>query len=217
MLTEIRTCSENHNPSDRPTSESSVFLHPQLRGFARQIANRRRAWWQGTTTHDVAELVLISDFISRDGGQFLVDTARDYPDSFDRRVYSRMDNRSRSLFQKEFCSPRRSNGAAAHNQVNGLDLSQLVDHRSLDSDPSKTAERNDLIEALRNAIEVNLNATEINVIDQLFFRNQSLKATALILNCKKAKVRRIKRTAIAKLHRALSPRVNTARLQSSAN
>lgn len=184
--------------------EAGVCERRELCSMVRQIANRRRVWWARWASRKDAEFLMIADFITRNGGQFLLDTATNFPDEFSRRLYSRLDNRARQLFASEFGSQGRRSRAVDRQQLTGLDLSLMADLCSTDADPAKTAAFNEMREAVQNAIATVLNEFERAVIDHLFFQGDSLAATALFQTCTKPQVRRIRDSAIAKLKTELT-------------
>lgn len=216
MLSSDYSIPVNHAPSQR-FDANSMFQDQKLMGIVRQITNRRRVWWQRATTRDVAAMVLIADFISRGGATFLLETAQRHPKSFGRRVYSRLDNRARWLFQSEFGQPGHRKRTQDARPVMTTSFSETVDPRSLEDSPSTNAELHDTRAALRDAIAANLSDVEIEVIDQFFFREKSLESTAQALKLRKSTVRRIKNSAILKLRRVLNAGVNRPEHRVSAS
>ena len=189
---------------NNPTCESIECEHPQFRLAVRRVTCRRRVWWCRAITQEEAEWSLMADFIVRGGRQFLAETTSQYSPEFSKRLHKRLQNHASHLFRADFGTSWHRTVRGKVRDCTGLDLDQIVDPRSVESDPVVTAERDDICSKVRTVMAAALRPIELAVIKCRFFEGLSVSETASTLNLTQWQVCRIQTTALAKLRIVLA-------------
>ncbi len=184
--------------------ESMGCEHPRFHSTVRRVVRSRRASWCRALTQKEAEWTLIADFIARDGLLFLAASSDQDPHEFNERVFRRLNNHARHLFQADYNEHRHRTARGVVLDLTGLELSQYVDRRSISIDPSEAAEQNEINVSVRKAMISTLCPIEMEVIESRLMQGSSIDDTASLLNLTKSQVRRIQTTAVMKLRIALA-------------
>lgn len=195
--------------------DSMACEHPQFRSTVRQVICSRRTFWCRALTLEEAEWTLIADFIARDGLLFLAASSDLDPHELNERVFRRLDNHARHLFQPDYNDYRHRTVRGLVFDFTGLDLSQYVDRRTSSIDPSEAVEQDEISACVRKAMISTLRPIEMEVIESRLMQGSSTNDTASLLNLTKSQVRRIQKTAVMKLRIALASYRFTATERSS--
>lgn len=199
-----RSLNADQDASSGATLESIGCEHPLFWSAVQRVTCRRRASWCRTITQQEAEWTLAADFIAREGFLLLAESVNQDLHQFTERLHRRLDNHARHLFQADFNSSRHRTVRGIVLDCTGLDLAQFIDPSSTATDPSKTAERDDISVSIRKTMLATLRPIELEVIESRLVHRRTVGETSNLLELTELEVRRIQSTAVAKLRIALA-------------